>query len=81
MFKNIIDYTRNLWGFKKKPDIKKPRVITRDEHGIDRRQVSREALRTCENLQAGVYENRRIRRPRIGTVNLYARNERGVEYT
>lgn len=56
MFKNIIDYTRNLWGFKKKPDIKKPRVITRDEHGIDRRQVSREALRTCENLQAAGYE-------------------------
>ncbi len=57
MLKNIIDYTRNLWSFKKKPTANtKPRVIGREEHGIDRRQVSREALRTCENLQAAGYE-------------------------
>lgn len=56
MFRNIIDYTRNLWGFNKKKDQKTPRVINKSEHGIDRQMVSKEALRTCENLQQAGYE-------------------------
>ena len=56
MFKNIIDYTRNLWGFNKKKDHKTPRVINKSEHGIDSRMVSKEALKTCENLQKAGFE-------------------------
>lgn len=61
MFKNIIAYTKEFFSSSKKQNasaryIKTPRVITRDEHGIDKRLVSLEALRTVKNLQRAGFE-------------------------
>ena len=61
MFKNIIAYTKELFSSsktKKEPEhyVKTPRIIGRDEHGIDRRLVSLEAMRTVRNLQRAGYE-------------------------
>ena len=60
MFKNIIAYTKELFSSKAQslPShyVKTPRVIQRDEHGIDRRLVSLEAMRTVKNLQRAGFE-------------------------
>lgn len=61
MFKNIIAYTKELFSpskSKKSSDryVKTPRIIERDEHGIDKRLVSLEAIRTVRNLQRAGYE-------------------------
>ncbi len=61
MFKNIIAYTKEFFSSSKKQNasdryVKTPRIITRDEHGIDKRLVSLEALRTVKNLQRAGYE-------------------------
>lgn len=61
MFKNIIAYTKELFSpskSKKSSDryVKTPRIIERDEHGIDNRLVSLEAIRTVRNLQRAGYE-------------------------
>ena len=61
MFKSIIAYTKGLFSSskdEKTPDhyVKTPRVIHRDEHGIDKRLVSLEAIRTVRNLQRAGYE-------------------------
>lgn len=60
MFKNIIAYTKGLFSTKTHTlpahYVKTPRVIQRDEHGIDRRLVSLEAMRTVKNLQRAGFE-------------------------
>ena len=61
MFKNIIAYTKEFFLSSKKQNasdryVKTPRIITRDEHGIDKRLVSLEALRTVKNLQRAGFE-------------------------
>ena len=61
MFKSIIAYTKELFSNSKKnvtPEryVKTPRIIGRDEHGIDKRLVSLEAIRTVRNLQRAGYE-------------------------
>lgn len=60
MLKNLFDYTKELLfpGKKQEPShyIRTPKIIDRDEHGIDRRQVSVEALRTIRNLQREGYK-------------------------
>ena len=61
MFKNIIAYTKEFFSSSKKQNasdryVKTPRIITRDEHGIDKRLVSLEALRTVKNLQRAGFE-------------------------
>lgn len=62
MFKNIIAYTKELFSSSKSQRkntdkyVRTPRVIGRDEHGIDKRLVSLEALRTVRNLQRAGYE-------------------------
>lgn len=61
MFKNIIAYTKEFFSSSKKQNasdryVKMPRIITRDEHGIDKRLVSLEALRTVKNLQRAGFE-------------------------
>ena len=60
MLKNLFDYTKELFfpGKKQEPShyIRTPKIIDRDQHGIDRRQVSVEALRTIRNLQREGYK-------------------------
>lgn len=61
MFKNIIAYTKELFSPSKSKKssnryVKTPRIIERDEHGIDKRLVSLEAIRTVRNLQRAGYE-------------------------
>ena len=61
MFKNIIAYTKELFSSSKSNKssdkfVKTPRIIERDEHGIDKRLVSLEAIRTVKNLQRAGYE-------------------------
>ena len=58
MFKNIIAYTKELFTSAKKvtSSPKKPRLIAREEHGINRRQVSYEAIKTVRNLQEAGFE-------------------------
>ena len=61
MFKNIIAYTKELFSPSKSKKssnryVKTPRIIERDEHGIDKRLVSLEAIRTVRNLQSAGYE-------------------------
>lgn len=58
MFKNIIAYTKELFTSGKKPEARaqQPRIISRDEHGINRRQVSYEAIKTVRNLQEAGFE-------------------------
>ena len=58
MFKNIIAYTKEFFAPAKKSSQpnRTPRVISRDEHGINRRQVSYEAIKTVRNLQQAGFE-------------------------
>ncbi len=56
MLKKIIGYTKELFTTKKHHINQTPRVITREEHGINPRHVSYEAIKTIRNLQNAGYE-------------------------
>ena len=52
----IKEFIRDLFSPRKKSVNRTPRIVSRDEHGIDRRKVSLEAIRTVENLQRAGFE-------------------------
>ena len=52
----IKEFIRDLFSSKKKAVNRTPRIVPRDEHGIDRRKVSLEAIRTVENIQRAGFE-------------------------
>ena len=56
MLKDFIAHTKELFFPKNVKINRTPRIIGKDEHGIDRRKVSLEAIRTVENLQKAGYE-------------------------